>query len=69
MTKWPWVTTVVTVVLVVSPIGQAFIEGAFSGEAQSRNIARPILVSAALVVAVCFVLEAWIWRIIGRRRG
>jgi hypothetical protein len=62
------VTTVVTVVLAVSPIGQAFIEGVFSGEALSRNIARPILIGALAVAAVCFVLEAWIWRAIGWRR-
>jgi hypothetical protein len=66
--RWPWVTTIVTVVLAVSPIGQAFISGAFSGEALSRNIARPILIGAMLVLAACFVLEAWIWRVIGRRR-
>lgn len=67
--RWPWVTTVVTVVLAISPPGQAFIDGAFSGEALSRNIARPILIGTALVLAVCFVLEVWIWRVIGRRRG
>lgn len=68
MRKWPWVTTIVALVLTVSPIGQGFVAGAISGEALSRNIARPILIGAALLLAVCFVLEAWIWRVIGRRR-
>lgn len=68
MRKWPWITTVVAVVLAVSPVGQAFIDGAFSSEALSRNIARPILIGAALVLVTLGLLEAWIWRIVRRRR-
>lgn len=66
--RWPWITTVVTVALAVSPIGQAFISGAFSGEALSRNIARPIWIDALLILAGCFLLEAWIWRLAARRK-
>ncbi|MDB5598938.1 MAG: hypothetical protein JWN71_982 [Xanthobacteraceae bacterium] len=67
--RWPWVTTVVTFGLAVSPIGQAFISGAFSSEALSRNIARPILIGAGLVLIVAGLLEAWIWWMVNRRRG
>ncbi|HET7886245.1 MAG TPA: hypothetical protein VFL62_08475 [Bradyrhizobium sp.] len=41
--RWPWISIVLIVVVVASPLGQEVIhDGFFSGEALSRNIAQPL---------------------------
>jgi hypothetical protein len=68
MGRWPWITTIVAAVLAISPIGQAFLYGAFgSSEDLSRNIARPFVFAAVLILAAVGLLEWWIGRLLRRR--
>jgi len=69
MSRWPWVTTALAVVLAINPIGWDFLYTAFySSEALARDIARPLVFAAMLILAVLALLEWLIWRAIRRRR-
>ena len=69
MSRWPWVTTALAVVLAINPIGWDFLYTAFySSEALARDIARPLVFAAMLILAVLALLEWFIWRAIRRRR-
>jgi len=55
--------------LAASPLGQEFFYGAFlSGEQLSRNIARPIFLSAALLAVTLVLIEWGIRSFVVRRR-
>jgi hypothetical protein len=70
MSRWPWITAIVAVVLAVNPVGQGFIHGAFlSNEQLSRNIARPIVIVAVLLLLAAGVLEWWVGMLLRRRRA
>ena len=69
MSRWPWVTTALAVVLAINPIGLDFLTSAFgSSEALSRNIAQPIVFAAILILAILALLEWFIWRTVRRHR-
>ena len=61
----PWITAVLTVVLIFNPLGFDFIRTAFfSSEQLSRNIAQPIVAIAAVILAGLAVAETALrhWR-------
>jgi hypothetical protein len=62
MTRWPWITTIVAVLLAVSPPGCELITALDSGEALSRNIARPIVTMVAVILLAFGLLEWLMWR-------
>lgn len=69
VTPWPWITFCVGAMLLILPLGQDLIHGAFfSGEQLSRNIMQPVL---AVVVAIWAILVAieWIVRTLLARRS
>jgi hypothetical protein len=70
MTRWPWISLLLAVLVVISPPGREIIHDAFySGEALSRNIAQ-FLVYIGLGVAVLIIALEWLVRlIISRRRA
>ena len=64
-TRWPWVSTVLAILLVINPLGVDLIAAAFfSGEALSRNIWGPIVLSATAGMALMILLE---WRLDGQK--
>ena len=70
MIRWPWITTAIAVLLGISPPGQPFLYGAFvSSEQLSRNIARPLVFFAVLILAALGGLELWIASLMRRRRA
>jgi hypothetical protein len=69
LNRWPWIVTVLAVLLVANPIGSDFLYAAFgSNEALSRNIAQPIVFTVIVVLVAAGLLEWWIKRLIRRRR-
>ena len=70
MTRWPWISLLLAVLIVISPLGRELIHDAFySGEALSRSIAQ-FLVYIGLGVAVLIIALEWLVRlIISRRRA
>jgi hypothetical protein len=68
--RWPWISIVLAVILVVSPFGQEAIhDGFFSGEALSRNIAQPLFFMGFALLVLIAVLE-WLLRLaISKRRA
>ena len=67
MQRWPWITMLLAAVLALNPVGLDVIHSAFfSGEALSRNIWQPIVLTAAGVLALLIALEWWLRR---RRRA
>ena len=68
MKRWPWFTTIVSVAFALSPVGQAFLYGAFgSSEALSRNIAQLLVCTAILILVALGLLEWWAGRLLRRR--
>jgi hypothetical protein len=69
MTRIPWIFGFITVAVAVVPPGRDLIEGAFfSGEALTRNIARPIVMVGFGTLAIFIVLEWWLRSVLYRRR-
>jgi hypothetical protein len=67
---WPWITTLLTIAVVLNPVGLDIIHSAFfSGEALSRGIWAPIVLTGFAILALIGLLE---WRIrasLMKRRG
>lgn len=69
MRRWPWITMLVAALLALNPIGLDFIHSAFfAGEQLTRNIAQPIVMTAALIALAAVALE-WLIRWLLARRG
>jgi hypothetical protein len=65
----PWITLVVAVVAVVSPLGRDLIYSAFlSGEQLSNNIAQPLAFAALAILLLLGVLEWWMKKMLRKRR-
>lgn len=59
LTKVPWISAVVTLVLVVSPPGRGFLEAAFLSDDQlGQNIARPLVMAAVVVMLAAALAES-----------
>jgi len=70
MTRWPWISLLLAVLIVISPVGREIIHDAFySGEALSRSISQAVI-CIALGIAVLIMGLEWLVRlIISRRRA
>jgi hypothetical protein len=68
--RWPWLSMLLAIVVIVSPLGREVIHNAFfSGEALSRNIAQPIFFIGLAILILIGVLEWLVRLIVSRRRG
>ncbi len=69
-TRWPWISIVLSIVVLAGPIGREVLHDAFfSGEQLSRNIAQPIaFIGLSILVLIC--AAEWLVRLlISRRRA
>ena len=67
-TRWPWISTLVSLILTLSPLGRDVVESAFfAGEALSRNIWAPIALTIFAVMAAA-ILSEWLIRSYIRNR-
>jgi hypothetical protein len=70
MTRWPWISLLLAVFVIISPLGREIIHDAFfSGEALSRNIAQALLYIGLAILFVIGVIEWLVRLIISRRRA
>ena len=70
MTRWPWISLLLAVLVVISPVGREIIHDAFySGEALSRSISQFVIYVGLGGLAAIAVLEWLIRLIISRRRA
>jgi hypothetical protein len=70
MTRWPWMTMVLAVLVVISPLGRDIIHDAFfSGEALSRSISQFVLYIGLAFLVLIAGLEWLVRLIISRRRA
>ena len=68
--RWPWISLLLAVVIVVSPLGQEVIHNAFfSGEALSRNIAQPFFFVGLAILVLIAAVEWLVRLIIAKRRA
>ena len=69
-TRWPWISILLAAALALNPLGIDFLRSAFSaGEQLTRDIARPLVLTAAAAMGLLAVIE-WLVRIfISRRRA
>ena len=63
----PWLSFILIALALLNPIGFEFMAGAFSGEALSRNIAGPIVLTALVVLCAIALIEFAIRRMLIRR--
>ncbi len=69
MTRWPWIAIALGIVAALTPPGREIVRNAFfSGEALSRNIARPFLFLGLLAFAVLALIEWYVRLRFSRRR-
>ena len=69
MSRFPWITTVIGIVIALVPPGRDMIEGAFfSSEALTRNIARPLVMIGIGILAAIAVVEWYVRSFLHRRR-
>jgi hypothetical protein len=62
-TRWPWISVLLAIAIMVSPIGREVFHDAFlSGEQLSRNIAQPIFFIGLAILVLIGVLE-WLVRL------
>ncbi|MET4230015.1 hypothetical protein ABIA85_003282 [Bradyrhizobium sp. LA6.10] len=68
MTRWPWISMLVSLILTLSPLGRDIVDSAFfAGEALSRNIWAPIALTIFAVMAAA-ILSEWLIRTYIRNR-
>jgi len=61
-TRWPWISMLVSLILMLSPHGRKIIDAAFfTGEALSRNIWAPIALTIFAIMAAVILVE-WLIR-------
>jgi len=69
-TRWPWISLLLAIVIIVSPLGREIIYNAFfSGEGLSRNIAQPLFFTGLGIAVGNGAIEWLVRTIISRRRG
>ena len=62
-TRWPWISVLLAIAIMVSPIGREVFHDAFlSGEQLSRNIAQPIFFIGLAILVLIGALE-WLVRL------
>lgn len=69
-TRWPWVSLLLSAVLLFNPVGLDLLHSAFFvGEQLARNIAQPIVLTALAIMVLAFGLEWLVRSLIARSRG
>ncbi|PAY05474.1 hypothetical protein CK489_29280 [Bradyrhizobium sp. UFLA03-84] len=69
-TRWPWISLLLSAVLVLNPVALDFLHSAFfAGEQLARNIAQPIVLTALAIMAVVIGLEWLVRSLIARSRA
>jgi len=63
----PWISLVLMALAMLNPIGLDFIRLSFSGEALSRNIAGPILLTVLVGLCALALVEFVIRRTLNRK--
>ncbi|MBR0839687.1 hypothetical protein JQ607_05715 [Bradyrhizobium liaoningense] len=69
-TRWPWIAMLLSIIVLVSPIGTEVLHDAFfSSEQLSRSIAQPIaFIGLAILISICLI--EWLIRsIVSKRRA
>ncbi|WP_092290686.1 hypothetical protein [Bradyrhizobium sp. Ghvi] len=62
-TRWPWISMLVSLILVLNPYGLEIIEAAFfAGQGLSRSIWGPIALTIFAMMAAAILME-WLIRI------
>ena len=70
MMRWPWISLLLAVAVILSPLGREVMHDAFfSGEALSRNIAQPLFFMGLAILVLIGVIEWLVRMIISRRRA
>ncbi|OKO88327.1 hypothetical protein AC629_09910 [Bradyrhizobium sp. NAS80.1] len=69
-TRWPWIAMLLSIIILVSPIGTEVLHDAFfCGEQLSRSIAQPVaFIGFAILTSIC-VIEWLVRSIISKRRA
>lgn len=61
MKRWPWISIMLTAIVIVNPVGLDIIKAAFfSNEQLSNNIWQPIAIVAILLLLSLIVFEWFI---------
>jgi hypothetical protein len=69
-TRWPWISLLLSAVLVLNPVGLDLVHSAFfAGEQLARNIAQPIVPTALAIMAVVIGFEGLVRSLIARSRA
>jgi hypothetical protein len=69
-TRWPWISMLVSIAIIASPLGREVIHNAFfSGEALSRNIAQPLFFTGLGIAVLIGAIEWLVRTIISKRRA
>ncbi|MFB9265319.1 hypothetical protein ACFFWD_19535 [Bradyrhizobium erythrophlei] len=69
-TRWPWISMVLSIIILVSPIGREVLHDAFfSGEQLSRNIAQPIAFIGLSILGLICIVEWLVRLLISKRRA
>jgi hypothetical protein len=69
-TRWPWISLLFAIIVIVSPLGRDVFHGAFfSGEALARNISQAMLIMGLAFLIVVVALEWLVRFMISRRRA
>ena len=70
MTRWPWISLLLAIFVIISPLGREIIHDAyFSGEALSRSISWALIYVGLSGLALIAGLEWLVRLIISRRRA
>ena len=69
-TRWPWISLLLSAVLVLNPVGLDLVHSAFfAAEQLARNIAQPIVPTALAIMAVVIGFEWLVRSLIARSRA
>jgi hypothetical protein len=70
MMRWPWISLLLAVAVILSPLGREVLHDAFfSGEALSRSISQPLFFAGLAILVLIAVIEWLVRMIISRRRA
>jgi hypothetical protein len=67
MTRWPWITLTLVVLVLVSPLGQEVYSGLHSGEQLARSMSRIIIMIYGPILLALVAIE-WGIRVFLRAR-
>jgi hypothetical protein len=69
MTRWPWITIVLIILIAVSPLGQEVYRGLNSGEQLARSMSQIVIFIYGPILLLIVLAEWGIrWWINARRR-